>query len=110
MLRSEKWRRKYFDHPSAPDWEWYVRQHKAIKAKGGKGDPAVLERPLPEMWLEGLIQGFYTLQSSGDYSITGMDRLYDLIGVFDRVAWFEIMLDTHSALENERYKQSLKNG
>jgi hypothetical protein len=67
--------------------------------------PAIKERPLLDSFLEPLAEAFYTLSGAGDFSIPALSKVYELTGFFDELAFYEIMLDTHHALEQEQAKE-----
>lgn len=75
-----------------------------------KGEPAVLERPKVPEHLNGLLNSFYTLMASGDFTISALSKMYELAGVFNELEFYEIMLDAKNALDTERAEAQEKNG
>lgn len=66
--------------------------------------PAVLNKPKELEHLGVALDAFYMLQSSGDFSIEGMSKMYRLCGFFDEKSFMQIMLGLRNALESERHK------
>ena len=109
MIETERWRVEYFP-PGQPGYDWHLKNHLSLLKDGHEGMPAVLNKPQEPDYLGGVLDGFYLLQSSGDWSIGAMSKMYKLCGCFDEKSFFEIMLNLRNELEGERERLRAKNG